>query len=490
MAYKDSRGFTDSLDNQKDFNDKYVDADSGPYVGVVKYVNDPLRMGRLGVNIPALSTTNDPSPGQVVWCQYLSPFYGAKSVFATSDTDPYDYKSSQHSYGFWAVPPDIDTSVLVIFAKGDAKESSAYWIGCIQDPLTNHMIPGHGATTQTSKKAEVTEFAETSKIDTYGTNELPAGEKNRRVFAGESIAITSTWKYPINEKLADQLKEQGLILDNVRGTTTSSARRESPSQVFGLNTPGRILEDSATPRIGLNGSPVVTDRESGHSFVMDDGDVAGDNQLIRLRSASGHQILMHDTKGTIYIANASGNSWIEMTQEGKIHIFSEEGINVRTDGDFNVHSEADINFHAKEKIKFTAQDDVVINAEDKVVVIGEKGILSSAREGTIKDFARDITSYSKGVQLHGSGGTTHIAGSAVHLNSVGASSSWGHDVIPSDFGIAEDTSKNDVDVDDNGILRAKKKKTKTTIPKGNFVTHEPFERKADYNSGGTHPYHE
>ena len=153
MGYKDSRGFTDSLDNQKDFNDKYVDTDSGPYVGVVKYVNDPLRMGRLGVNIPALSTTNDPDPGQVVWCQYLSPFYGAKSVFATSDTDPYDYKSSQHSYGFWAVPPDIDTSVLVIFAKGDAKEASAYWIGCIQDPLTNHMIPGHGATTQTSKKS-------------------------------------------------------------------------------------------------------------------------------------------------------------------------------------------------------------------------------------------------------------------------------------------------------------------------------------------------
>ena len=67
MGYKDSRGFTDSLDNQKDFNDKYVDVDSGPYVGVVKYVNDPLRMGRLGVNIPALSTTNDPDPGQVVW---------------------------------------------------------------------------------------------------------------------------------------------------------------------------------------------------------------------------------------------------------------------------------------------------------------------------------------------------------------------------------------------------------------------------------------
>ena len=28
MAYFDSRGFTDSQDNQKDFNEKYIDTDS------------------------------------------------------------------------------------------------------------------------------------------------------------------------------------------------------------------------------------------------------------------------------------------------------------------------------------------------------------------------------------------------------------------------------------------------------------------------------
>ena len=85
-----------------------------------------------------------------------------------------------------------------------------------------------------------------------------------------------------------------------------------------------------------------------------------------------------------------------------------------------------------------------------------------------------------------------MAGSAVHLNSRGAAGYWGpswltpeHDKV----GIKEDTSKNDVEADKNGILRAKKKSTKTTIPKGNFVTHEPFERKSDYDSGGVHPYH-
>ena len=54
MAYT-SAGFTDTQDNQKSFNEKYVDNDPGPYIGTVKVTVDPLKMGRLGVNIPALT---------------------------------------------------------------------------------------------------------------------------------------------------------------------------------------------------------------------------------------------------------------------------------------------------------------------------------------------------------------------------------------------------------------------------------------------------
>ena len=118
MAYIDSRGFTDSQDNQKDFNEKYIDNSPGPYIATVKTTADPLRMGRLGVNIPALTNTTDPKPAQIVWCNYLSPFYGVKSLKAVSKTDPYKFQTTQQSYGMWAVPPDIDTTVLVIFAKG------------------------------------------------------------------------------------------------------------------------------------------------------------------------------------------------------------------------------------------------------------------------------------------------------------------------------------------------------------------------------------
>ena len=163
MAYNDSRGFTDSQDNQKNFNEKYIDSDPGPYIGVVKTTADPLKMGRLGVNIPALSNTTNPNPGQLIWCQYLSPFYGVKSLNATSKTDPYSFIDTQQSYGMWAVPPDIDTSVLVIFAKGDNNNSSAFWMGCIQDPMTNQMVPGNGATVNTRTDAKGADFGFTKE---------------------------------------------------------------------------------------------------------------------------------------------------------------------------------------------------------------------------------------------------------------------------------------------------------------------------------------
>ena len=43
MAYTSS-GFTDTQDNQKSFNEKYIDNDPGPYIGTVKVTVDPLKI--------------------------------------------------------------------------------------------------------------------------------------------------------------------------------------------------------------------------------------------------------------------------------------------------------------------------------------------------------------------------------------------------------------------------------------------------------------
>ena len=487
MAYT-SAGFTDTQDNQKSFNEKYIDNDPGPYIGTVKVTVDPLKMGRLGVNIPALSQTTNPTSSQIIWCQYLSPFYGAKSINAVSEIDPYLYKETQHSYGMWAVPPDVDTDVLVIFAKGEQSNASAFWIGCVQKPLVNQQVPANGSTTKTlQSQSTARELARTGQKN-YGTDLLPAGEKNQRFYSpGETLPNVDQWTSPLNDLLADQLESQGLIQDPIRGTTTSSARRESPSKVFGINTPGSIRDDSRLLNIGLDNSPVRTDRNPGHSFVMDDGDIGGDNQLTRIRTASGHQILMHDTEGTVYIANGSGNSWIEMDKAGRISMYSNRGISMRTEGDFNLHSDKNINFHAKEKIRFNAEKDVAISAEKYVYVMGESGILNASQEGSVRHYARDgISSYTDGTQLHGAGGRIDLAGSQVHFNSVSARKSWGPSWLkPNSNKVGIVTVENEdivaVQPFNNGTKNTRKTKTtvvdyKTNKSKDVFPTHEPYTR--------------
>ena len=479
MAYTDSRGFTDSQDNQKSFNEKYVDNDPGPYLATVKTAVDPLRMGRLGVNIPALTNTTDPKASQITWCQYLSPFYGVKSLKATSKTDPYDFKATQQSYGMWAVPPDIDTTVLVIFAKGENTNANAFWMGCVQDPMTNQMVPGNGSTDKTRVAAGNTDFSQ-NKQELYGTDVVPAGEKNRNMFGpGDTISSADKWNYPINDILAKQLELEGLIQDQIRGTTTSSARRETPSQVFGWNTPGRIRADSEPKNIGLNGAPVKTDRETGHSFVMDDGAADGTNQLTRLRTASGHQLLMHDTEGVVYLANGSGKAFIEMDRDGTISVYSDGGINMRSGRDFNVHSDMNINFHAKGAINFTSETNVALNAEGYVFAMGEKGILNSSQKGSVRNYARDgISSFTDGTQLHGASGRIDLAGSQVHFNSVGASSTWGPGWLKPDA-IGIKVTEGLIDIDDDFALqqgKPNKIENKTTV--SDFVTHEPYDRQS------------
>ena len=505
--YNTGYGFLDSQHNQKEFADKYTNVDTGPYVGIVKNTVDPLRMGRLGVLIPEIAHVPETSKDarNVIWCQYLSPFYGVKPLEAVHKTDPFRHKTSQSSYGMWAVPPDIGTNVLVIFAKGEKNQSAAFWIGCVQEPLTNQMVPGNASSERSALGVETVGdmgnagMTESAKETHFGTNVLPVGEKNKHIADG--IETLKKWKYPVNVELAEQLKIQGLIKDSVRGTTSSSARRESPSRVFGINTPGRIRKDSRKPNIGLEGTPVAVDRSTGHSFVMDDGDDIGNNQLTRLRTASGHQLLMHDTEGVVYIANGSGKAFIEMEKDGTISIFSDAGINLRSGGDFNIHSDTNMQFHAKGSIRFTAEQNVNLNAEQFVHVMGETGVLTSSQSGTVQTYgSQGISSYSGGQQMHGASGNFYLQGSQVRFNDPmgppGAGTShWGpmwlkpdHErvgIIVTDNLIDIDSKKPirpaksmGVDKFDNPIMekgaQPNKVQNKTTV--SDFVTHEPYNR--------------
>jgi len=408
----------------------------GFYIGIVKDNYDSAKMGSLKVLIPSLHGSDEASSDALIQVGYLSPYYGVKSANAVRDkSNIADYHASQHSYGMWMVPPDIDTRVMVIFAEG--KPSQGYWIGCVQEPYMNHMMPGIAASRRT--QVDTSDGESASKTDTYGTDLVPAGEVNR---AGIEFAkITGTELDAFNKPIhpfAETLRKQGLIQDTVRGTTTSSARRESPSAVFGISTPGRLDTGSKDQYRSAKLGPtdalrdVVVTRAPGHTFVMDDGDAQGDNTLIRLRTGSGHQLLMNDTAGVVYLANAAGSVWMEFSNQGTVDIYAKQGINIRSGGDMNFHSEGDINMYANRNIRIKANEHLGEDPNDQTPkgIISIDGSIINQLAGRAMNVTVDKGYYSLrtgmsiytqaagGNQIHQASGQVHLVGSQVHFNSM------------------------------------------------------------------------
>jgi predicted chitinase len=304
--------------------------------------------------------------GETYVVRYLSPFAGNTSI-RHEGTNSSDFNDVQKSYGFWAVPPDIGTTVMVIFIDGDPNQG--YWMGCVPDVFQNHMVPGIAA----SKQVAVTE----EQRRKYGTDYLPVAEFHKSSKKLENPNVERFAK-PVHP-FADRLVQQGLLLDTARGVTSSSARRETPSGVFGISTPGPLDDSPGAKRgkIGYEGNAQApVSRLGGSSFVMDDGDINGQNELVRIRTRTGHQILLHNSQDLIYIGNSKGTTWLEMTSMGKIDIYAADSISIHTEADFNFRADRDINIEAGRNIHMRAGKNMETNVVgyNYLVVDGDQKI--------------------------------------------------------------------------------------------------------------------
>jgi len=167
---------------------------------------------------------------------------------------------------------------------------------------------------------------------------LPVIEKNRR----DERRTHNDATRPVAVDIAEAIVKQGLINDPLRGAGSSGARRESPSEVFGILTPG--------PRDPAN----FDNRLGGHQFVMDDNI---DSRMIRLRTAMGHQILMDDTSGVMYLINKKGTAWVELSDNGDIHLYADGDINMRAHGNYNVRADKNVNIEAGQDFNIKAAGD-------------------------------------------------------------------------------------------------------------------------------------
>lgn len=336
-----------------------------PYIGIVKNNLDPTRSGRLQVWIPDLGGAED-EPINWRTVSYSSPYMGYTTNENIADTSD-SFSSVSHSYGMWMVPPDIGVHVIVLFIAGDPLRG--YWISCVNPNLSHHMIPALAGST-----------------NAIGGKGLPIPVVEFNENKTENVINPAFYNIPkpIHTFQADILRGQGLDQDPVRGAISSSSQRETPSAVFGISTPGRSAtndpagDETYLDKLNSDTLPLdyfkVSARKGGHTFVMDDGATLGQDQLVRLRTAKGHQILMHDSANTLYISHASGKSWIELTSDGKINAYSQGGFSVRSEGDINLHSDTNININAAKDINIKSGNKIAAETSRTTLLTSSLGI--------------------------------------------------------------------------------------------------------------------
>lgn len=377
------------------FNQKGVGA--GPYLAKVVSHLDPTFMGSLEVTLLRRmgNTIGDDNQTFVVRC--ASPFFGS-TAFEYMGNNPKDYNDTQKSYGMWFVPPDLGVTVIVIFIDGNPAEG--YWIACVPSRFANHMVPGIASSTAVDLSTEDRKKYEPS-------TRLPVAEVNRRANAQNTNTNIDMIKKAVHP-LADRLQEEGLLDDDVRGSHNSSARRDIPSMVFGISTPGPLDKRQGAKRVTVgkkltkSPTPVPVSRLGGTQMIFDDGDdqfqrktpasqgpvqyadilrgEKGDptipyGESFRIRTRTGHQILLHNSEDLIYIGNAKGTTWIELTANGKIDIFAQDSISIHTENDLNFRADRDINLEAGRNINMKAQSGRIHSeaATNWNVLVGENG---------------------------------------------------------------------------------------------------------------------
>lgn len=389
----------------------------GPYIGEVMNNHDPARSGRVQVYIPEFGTQDKSDSSSWRTVRYLSPFYGSTPHSGTT-AGTGGYVGNANSYGMWFTVPDVGVNVLCFFVNGDANQG--YYVGSVPNPDLLHMVPAVGASEnfQFDNDQQAQKFARATR--------LPVTEINDKDEAIRESSQAYTQQRPVHSVVAATMYQQGVLEDRVRGPIGSSSNRESPSNVFGISTPGRpiyqsgISEQTIKASLDSGGTTQkdvkVVGRRGGHSFIMDDGDIEGNDNLVRIRTSKGHQITLSDDGNCMHVMHANGQTWIELGREGTVDIYSANSVNIRSQGDINLHADKDINMYAERNLNLHSKENTIIESQKNTVLSSNKD-LSIYADKTIAVLSEGTLGL-KGVTKSSleSIGPTEVRGSTVGLN--------------------------------------------------------------------------
>jgi hypothetical protein len=258
--------------------------------GVVLDTNDPQQMGRLKIWVPSVDG-DEYSIQDLPWASYATPIGGQTRDFPAGPAGT--VSSGLVSYGFWA-PPKAGALCYVDFLYNDPNRR--VYVGSYFRDHGNRSLPA-GRNRPDIAAGPLTDTFEpvqpaAANLKVQFNNKLTASEAQTRGVYERAVAQDKTEK------------------DGTEGYQTDVVDSAAlDPQTYCITTPGR------------------------HSIIMQDNPATG---RVRIKTAAGHQLIMDDANERIYVSTAQGRSWIELDQDGRVHVYAEGDIGVSTGGDMNI----------------------------------------------------------------------------------------------------------------------------------------------------------
>lgn len=376
--------------NALDFMDDPV-----PFImeGQVVSVDDPDQMGRCKLWVPSLDGENF-DIDQLPWAEYAAPFGGFTVDYPAGKGQTAN--TSQVAYGMWALPK-IGSTVLVFCLN--ANPAVRFFFAATLRLHRNRSLPA----------GRNTDFS--GNPGPYGDCEDDAGQllpiqpefNNLRAHFDNKMTSSQAKTRGGFERQAAQNKTDK---DGTDGYAKSPVDSYLDPQTYCIVTPGR------------------------HAIIMQD-DPKGSR--MRFKTGEGHQIIFDDANERIYVSTAKGNSWIELDEDGHIHVFGSDSISIRSGKDINLTADNNINIEAEQMINIKAVNggikigtggslqlkafkDVKISACGVFDIDGESTIkMTSAANMDIRCNADFALGGAAAVNIK-SGGDVKLTGAGIQLN--------------------------------------------------------------------------
>lgn len=310
--------------------DDFGSVATGLTLGLVVSTDDPLEMGRLQVYCPALND-NPKKIYHLPWAAYVTPFGGSINnpnyTRGTGDGKP--TSTGAIHYGFWGVP-ELGAHVLVGCIDGDPRRR--FWLGCVPEHQETHTqfhgrfdwssrdgTPDGPLTSDKKPIQPIYDNMTSAFVDrksrewkSRGADYQPMANSKDGNGApsnvrGEDYLDETYEQMSAHEK--DKWVRENLGAHGYDWSGFKDAGAFKSSRVFGFSTPGF------------------------HSLSMDDRPF---NSRTKLRSSTGHMVLLDDTNERIYIMTNKGNNWVEMDSNGNIDVYSERRVSISAGKDINL----------------------------------------------------------------------------------------------------------------------------------------------------------